>query len=132
MKGAQLGPPIFRVMPRWLLELLTSKFMSSQDKKPGADYVPMRKLAPLGHYDFGLVAEMSGKIESFRPIRAEVLLLGGSKSPAYLKAALDALQRVLPQSHRIELPGLDHAASWNAGIGGRPEALAPVLRRFFG
>ena len=34
MKGAQLGPPMFGVMPRWLLELLTGRYMASQDKKP--------------------------------------------------------------------------------------------------
>src|SRR5712692_2450682 len=33
MKGAQMGPPIFNVMPRWLLELLTSLMMAGEDKK---------------------------------------------------------------------------------------------------
>lgn len=131
MKGAQLGPPMFGVMPRWLLELLTGRYMASQDKKPTGDYVPMRELAPMIHYDFQLVADMSGRIESFAGMRAEALLLGGSKSPAYLKAALDALQQVLLQAERVELPGLDHAASWNADMGGRPEPVAQELRRFF-
>jgi pimeloyl-ACP methyl ester carboxylesterase len=131
MKGAQMGPPIFNVMPRWLLELLTSMLMASEDKKAKGDYVPMRALAPTLHYDFQLVVEMSGKLESFRAIRAGVLLLGGSKSPAFLKAALDTLEKVLPQAKRVELPGLNHAASWNTDRGGQPERVAQELRRFF-
>jgi len=73
----------------------------------------------------------SGKLESLRAIPAEVLLLGGSKSPAFLKLALDALEKVLPHVKRVELPGLGHAASWNADRGGQPEPLAQELRRFF-
>jgi len=74
---------------------------------------------------------MSNKLENFRAVHTEVLLLGGSKSPAYLKAALDALEKVLPQVTRIEFPGLGHAASWNTDRGGQPEPVAQALRRFF-
>lgn len=131
MKGAQMGPPIFNLMPRWLLERLTARYMASEEKKAKGDYTPMRVLAPTLHNDFQLVVEMSGKLESFGSIRAEVLLLGGSKSPAYLKAALDALEKILPHARRVEFPGLDHAASWNSDIGGQPDPVAQELRRFF-
>ncbi len=131
MKGAQMGPPIFNAMPRWLLELLVSMAMKSEDKKGSGGYVSMRALAPTLHYDFQLVVEMSGKLESFKAIRTEVLLLGGSKSPAYLKVALDALEKVLPHVKRVEFPGLNHAASWNTDRGGQPEPVARALRRFF-
>lgn len=131
MKGAQMGPPIFNVIPRWLLELLTSRWMASEDEKAKGGYVPMRTLAPTLHYDFQLVADMSGKLERFRAIRAEVLLLGGSRSPSYLKAALNTLEKVLPQAKRVEFPGLGHAASWNTDIGGQPQRVAEELCRFF-
>jgi pimeloyl-ACP methyl ester carboxylesterase len=135
MKGAQMGPPIFNVMPRWLLELLVSMAMKGEDKKGSDGYVSMRALAPTLHYDFQLVVEMSVKLESFRAIRAEVLLLGGSKSPAFLKVALDALEKVLPHVKRVEFPGLGHAASWNydkqRNPSGKPEVVAQELRRFF-
>src|SRR5215469_4953878 len=131
MKGAQMGPPIFNVIPRLLLELLTNMAMKGEEKKGSGGYVPMRALAPAMHYDFQLVVEMSGKLENFRAVRAEVLLLGGSKSPAYLKAALGALEKVLPHVTRVEFPGLDHAASWNTDRGGQPEPVAQALRRFF-
>jgi hypothetical protein len=63
-----------------------------------------------------------------------VLLLGGSKSPAYLKTALDALENVLPHVQRIEFPGLDHGGSSdasNTNRGGKPELVAQALRQFF-
>lgn len=131
MKGAQMGPPIFNAMPRWLSEPLTKMAMAQDDKNSEGGYVPMRALALTLHYDFQLVVEMSGKLENFRAVPAEVLLLGGGKSPAYLKAALDALEKVLPHVKRIEFAGLDHAASWNTDRGGRPEPVAQELRRFF-
>ncbi len=131
MKAAQMGPPIFNVMPRRLLELLTDMAMKGEEKKGSGGYVPMRALAPAMHYDFQLVVEMSNKLENFRAVHTEVLLLGGSKSPAYLKAALDALEKVLPHVTRIEFPGLGHAASWNTDRGGQPEPVAQALRRFF-
>ena len=131
MKAAQMGPRIMNAMPRWLLELITNMAMKSEEKKGSGGSVPMRELATMLHYDFQLVVEMSGKLESFRTIGAEVLLLGGSRSPAYLKVVLDALEKVLPRVTCIELPGLDHAASWNTDRGGQPGPVAQALRCFF-
>jgi pimeloyl-ACP methyl ester carboxylesterase len=131
MKGSQMGPPIFNLMPRWLLESLTKMMLASEDKKARADDVTMRMLAPTLHYDFQLVIEAEGTLESFRAIRAEVLLLGGSMSPSYLKGALDALENVFPHATRIEFPGLGHGASGNSDRGGQPERVAQQLRPFF-
>jgi pimeloyl-ACP methyl ester carboxylesterase len=135
MKAAQMGPPIFNSMPRWLLELLVKMVMAQEDKKGSGEYLLMRALAPTLQYDFQVVVEMSGALESFRAINAEVFLLGGSKSPAYLKVALDALEKVLPHVTRIEFPGLDHGAAWNydkqRNPGGQPEPVAQELLRFF-
>ena len=131
MKGTQMGPPIFNIIPRGLLERLTTAMMASEEKKAGSDDVTMRMLAPTLHYDFQLATEMEGALERFKAIRAEVLLLGGSKSPAYLKAGLDALENVLPHVTRVELPGLGHGATGNTDRGGRPERAAAVLRQFF-
>ncbi len=131
MKGAQMGPSFFNVMPNRLLEPLVKIAMKVEEKKGSNGYIPMRELAPTLHYDFQLVVEMNEKIDSFSDVSAEVLLLGGSKSPAYLKVALDALEMILPHVRRVEFPGLDHAASWNADRGGQPEVVAGELRRFF-
>lgn len=133
MKGAQLGPPVFNVMPRWLLELITATTIKQEEKERNGN-VTMRELAPTLHYDFQLVAEMAEKVESFKAIRAEVVLLGGSKSPAWLKAALDALAKTLPGAKRIEFPGLDHGGSSDISSTnrfGQPEKVVPELRHFF-
>jgi pimeloyl-ACP methyl ester carboxylesterase len=128
MKASQMGPPIFNLMPRWLLELLTKMMM---DKQIAGDEVTMRMLAPTLHYDFQLVMEMAGALESFKAIGAEMLLLGGSQSPAYFKVALDALATVFPHARRVEFPGLGHGASGPTAMGGKPEVVAQELRRFF-
>jgi pimeloyl-ACP methyl ester carboxylesterase len=132
MKGAEMGPPMLNLIPRWLLERMTTMMMASEDKKASDDDVTMRMLAPTLHYDFQLVIEMDGALESFRALRPEVLLLGGSKSPAYLTRAVDALEKVLPHVTRVEFPGLGHESSGNRDRRGQPERVAEELRRFFG
>lgn len=132
MKGAEMGPPMLNVIPRWLLERMTTMMMASEDKKAGGDDVTMRMLAPTLHYDFQLVIDMAGPLERFRAVHAKVLLLGGGKSPAYLTRAVDALEKVLPDVERVEFPGLGHEASGNADRRGQPGRVARELRRFFG
>ena len=131
MKSAEMGPAFFRSLPNWLLERLTGAAMAAEEKKAQPGDVTMRMLAPALRQDFTLVAEMAGPAERFRGIQAEPILLGGSKSPAYLKAALDALQAVAPQAERVTFPGLDHGATGPTAQGGKPEMVAPVLARFF-
>jgi pimeloyl-ACP methyl ester carboxylesterase len=130
MRASGMGSRLFGLIPRRLLELLTSRYMAGQDRKGAGEYEPMRMLAPLLRYDFGLVAEVGGTVDRFASLDREVLLLGGSRSPTYLKTALADLDRVLPRVRRVELPGLDHAASWNTDVGGRPAPLAQALRSF--
>lgn len=134
MLGAQMGPPMLHVMPRWLLESFTKKAMASEEANPNGSYVSMRALAPTLRYDFQVVVKMSENLERFRALHTNVLLLGGSKSPAYLKTALDTLEKMLPHATRIEFPGLDHGGSSDASStnrGGQPERVAQELRRFF-
>jgi pimeloyl-ACP methyl ester carboxylesterase len=135
MKGLELGGPIMNAMPNWLLESLTNATMKSQDKKAGPDEITMRKLAPTLHYDGLLIAEMSGQLERFRAVKAEVLLLGGSKGLPFLKPSLAALEKTLPHVvRRVEFPGLEHGGSNNpsqTNRGSKPELVAQELRHFF-
>jgi len=132
MHAAKMGPPIFKLIPRWPLEQLTRAAMASEDKRARPEDVTMRALAPTLHYDFQLITEMEGALDTFRAVEADVLLLGGSKSPAYLKASVDALEKVLPQATRVELPGLDHGATGNSDRGGRPGLVAAKVGEFLG
>jgi pimeloyl-ACP methyl ester carboxylesterase len=131
MQGAQMGPSIFRALPRWLLISLTKIMMKNQAKKAKSGEITYPDLAPTLHYDFALIVEMSERLDSFKDVPAEVLLLGGSQSPTYLKYALDSLEKILPHVKRIEFPGLDHNGSGNREWGGQPERVAQELRTFF-
>jgi hypothetical protein len=111
--------------------------LASEDKGAAPGDVTMRMLAPTLHYDFELVLGSQGALDRFAAISADVLLLGGTTSPAHLQASVDALERVLPRAERIKLVGLGHSASGNAadpmtGRGADPGRVARELRRFFG
>ena len=131
MKGVPLLSDFFSAMPRWLLEIMTNKMISFEDKKGGGNYVSFRELAPTLHHDGQVIIEMSGQQESLKAIRAEVLLLGGSKSTAFLKAGMASVAKVLPHARRVEFPGLNHSSTWNTDIGGKPQLVARELQRFF-
>jgi pimeloyl-ACP methyl ester carboxylesterase len=131
MRGAEMGPAWFRALPKALTARLVGMAMAQEAKRPAGMYPTMRELASTLHADFAVVAQSSGRLDDYRSIRAEVLLMGGSKSPAYLKRALADLAGVLHGAKRVELEGLDHAASWNSDVRGHPEAVAAELRRFF-
>jgi pimeloyl-ACP methyl ester carboxylesterase len=133
MLGLELMPPVIKVIPRPVLKWLSNLAMKSEDKKAGPDTVTMRALAPTVYYEGVLLAEMAGQLDTFADVRAEVLLLGGSKGLAFLKPALDDLARTLPDNRRVEFAGLDHGGSAdvsNANRGGKPEVVAPELRGF--
>jgi pimeloyl-ACP methyl ester carboxylesterase len=131
MKGAPLISDMFSAMPRFLIEFMTKRMLSFEAKKSADDYGSFTLLAPTLHHDGRVISQMSGQQERLRAIRAKVLLLGGSKSTAFLKAGLDSVAKVLPQARRIEFPGLNHSSTWNRDVRGKPEAVAQELRQFF-
>ncbi|NBD24894.1 alpha/beta fold hydrolase [Paenibacillus glycinis] len=134
LKGLQLGGPVLNAIPRWLLETMTNKMMVAEDKKAKQGDVTMSMLAPTLHYDGRLLVEMTGKLDRYKTLRADTLLLGGSRGLPYLKPALDALEKTLPRAKRLELPGLDHGGACDvsqSNRGGKPELVAQELRRFF-
>ena len=135
MLGPQMGPPIMKYIPRPLLEAFVNKLLAQEDKEGSGEYLPMRALAPTLHHDGQLLMAMSGTLERFRAMRIEVLLLNGSKSPAFQRFSVEALEKVLPHVRRVELPGLGHSGAWNydkqRNPSGRPELVAQELRRFF-
>jgi pimeloyl-ACP methyl ester carboxylesterase len=137
MQGSQIGPPIFNVMPRWLLERLTKMMVAAEEKRANPGDVTFGALAPTLRYDVQVIMDTKGALERYRGIEAEVLLLGGGKSrPPFLRRVLDSLERVLPHVRRVEFAGLGHGAAGNtddprSGRGARPELVAQEMRRFF-
>jgi pimeloyl-ACP methyl ester carboxylesterase len=115
-------------VPRFLLLILFTLILRIDAMIVKGDDVQLKDLIPTLDYDIELVNDTEGKLENFKDVSAEVLLLGGSKSQLFLKNSLDALSKVLPHVNRIELPGLDHKSAMNSG---KPERIAQELRRFF-
>jgi pimeloyl-ACP methyl ester carboxylesterase len=129
MLEAHLAPPAARSIPRFVMERLTALAMKAEERKAAPDDVTMRALAPTLHHDFRLIHEVAGRADMFDDVSADVVLLGGSKSDAFFRASLDALQRTLPHATRIDLPGLDHGGSTDRD--GKPQEVATALLPFF-
>jgi pimeloyl-ACP methyl ester carboxylesterase len=75
-----------------------------------------------------VVDAVAGKFETFKHVKTELLLIGGSRSKPVLKRALKALHRLLPQSRFVQLPGVGHIAAENNG---KPQMVAQALKAFF-
>lgn len=125
MKGLDASP-IFRFVPRFVLEPIFKLVLKNEDLKEGD--VPISMLIPTMHYDVQLVLETEGLLPIFGSVKAETLLLGGGRSQAFLRLALDALSTTLARSHRITFSALDHMGPDNSG---KPARVAEELRRFF-
>jgi len=125
-----LGPGVLAVVPRPLLRLASKTVLALDRRRVRAPYAPLHELLPAMRFDFRAVQELAGKLGALASVNAEVLLLGGSKSPRYLRDALAALEQTLPRRQRLELAGLDHSAPWNLDRGGRPEVVAKAIREF--
>jgi hypothetical protein len=80
------------------------------------------------HYDGMLISEMAGRLDLFRHMQIETLLLRGTRSIDYLIAAVDALSAALPRARRVVLSGAGHLAADDSGT---PMRVAEELRRFF-
>jgi len=128
MKGGQMGSAAMNAMPHWLLSVLTRPMANWT---PKGDYIAFADLAPALHYEGHEIVAMSGSLDMMKDVHAAVLLLGGSKSSALIKDALTRVERAVPGTQRIELPGLNHSAPWNKQVRGKPESVARALRGFF-
>jgi pimeloyl-ACP methyl ester carboxylesterase len=105
MKAAQLTPRLFNVIPRPLLELLTRLGLAVERIHGTGEYASMRELAASLPYDIKVAVDATARIDSFRDVKTDVLLIGGSKSPTFLKAALGKLETILPNAKRVEISG---------------------------
>jgi pimeloyl-ACP methyl ester carboxylesterase len=129
LRGTKTAPTPLRHAPRAILEPLLRSMLrrsASAPHAPGDGTVA--DIVPTLHYDALIVAASEGRLEAFSRIDAQVLLLGGGKSPAYLKTALAGLERTLPHSQRIQLRASGHAAPDNNS---QPTFVGEKLRAFF-
>jgi pimeloyl-ACP methyl ester carboxylesterase len=113
---------------RVLLWPLRQAARTGSARRLDPDEVALRALVPTMRYDAQLVVDSEGTLGDYAKLATPVLLLGGSRSASYLSRTLDALQQVLPNATRIELPGVGHTAPDNTGD---PLRVADQLRGFF-
>lgn len=118
---------VVEIAPRSALVWLSRQILRRDAENVKGDDVPLQELLQTFHFDYQLVVEMQGTLESFKAVAADVLLLGASNSPAFLRRTLDALEDVIPNVHRVELQGLSHAAALD---GGKPERVAQELKKY--
>ncbi|MBL7261567.1 alpha/beta fold hydrolase [Paractinoplanes lichenicola] len=120
LRTAGTAPAPLRMLPGPVARLLAAAVLKAD---PG-----MRDLLPGIRYDFNVVGGMDGKMTDFAHLDKPMLLLSGTKSPAFLRTAIRELAGVLPRATHVEFDGLDHAGPWNSG---RPDLVAAALREFF-
>lgn len=117
------------MLPRFILVPLMKMAIKGEAMHAKDDDTSLKVLIPTMHFDSQLVIETEGKLESFKALKARLLLLGGTRSTSYLRAILDVLHKTLPHSHRVEIPRTGHLAADNDG---KPEVVATELKHFFG
>ncbi|HWA94883.1 MAG TPA: alpha/beta hydrolase [Terracidiphilus sp.] len=131
MKGWGMLPnTMVSKLPRFLLARSFKQAMEQEKEDFTPSETALETLIPTQSYDYKLIVESKGMLESHRVAHAEVLLLGGSKSPEILKRSLDRLEDVIPHAKRMEMKGMGHMGP--AGHNGEPEKVAEALREFFG
>jgi pimeloyl-ACP methyl ester carboxylesterase len=117
----------FARTPRFIHTPLLRAGLRLQAAPPPGD-VPAAALVPTQHFDMALVREMADTVDDYAALDADVLLLGGGRSPRFLGRSLDALAATLPRSRRVTYPDLGHSAPDNDGD---PVRVAATLREFF-
>jgi pimeloyl-ACP methyl ester carboxylesterase len=117
-----------QVVPRGLLTRMFRLALREDAKDKRSGEPRLRDLIPTQSLDYRLVREARGTLDSVTASGADVLLLGGSRSPPALKHVLDVLSHRLSGAERHELPGLGH----DAAIDGRKQVarVAAEIRRF--
>lgn len=81
---------------------------------------------PTLKYDVQLVEETECNLENFKNLYADILLLGGSKSPIFLKHSLSARNKRLPNVTCKLVEGLGHDSAQNYG---KPEVIAQEIKK---
>ena len=121
-------PSLFRALPSFITAPLINMGIKKREKSNSGGDVPLKDLIPTFHYDRIIVADATDIIEKSKKIRADILLLGGTKSKKFLRRALNELASALPAAKRVTFKGLGHIAASN---GEKPAVIAKELRDFF-
>ncbi|TCC34624.1 alpha/beta fold hydrolase [Kribbella sindirgiensis] len=114
LKGTDLLP--FRASPLlWAVSLLLVHGPRSRET---------REMMPTTPGEIAEIVRLDSDAGRYAGIASRTLLLGGSKSPAYLTGVLPRLATILPNAEFRVLPDLDH----NAPDENAPDAIAQQIR----
>ena len=119
IKGLRLNASMNLVPARMIAGLMHLAMRGSE----GSEMATLVYTFPL---DMALVKGLESTSEKYLDIRAETLLIGGNKSPAYLRDALRILAKTIPGAKLREIQGLSH----NAPDTDAPEIIAGGLKQF--
>jgi pimeloyl-ACP methyl ester carboxylesterase len=132
MRAAEMGPGVMRAIPVPLMRAMTRRMLAADGRKDRqAGDATMTELAQALRQDLAIIAEQADGLADFRAIRAQTLVLDGTKSRPYLHDAVEALAATIPGARRVSIPGVDHGATQNRDEWGKPDLVAPVLAEFF-
>jgi pimeloyl-ACP methyl ester carboxylesterase len=118
-KGLQLS--WVSKLPRWLLAPMVYLLLRGDQGRE------MVELLPTLVRDAREAQRLDSTYRRYQNITAKALLLGGSRSPAYLLDVLPIVAKTIADAQSIVLPRLDH----NAPDENAPELVAAALRQFF-
>jgi pimeloyl-ACP methyl ester carboxylesterase len=121
-------PGAFFKLPDFIMKIFFKLVLIQDERSVKDDDVTIEDLMPTLKFDVQLVNETEGKLDNFKNVQAEVLLMGGSKSNLFLKQSLETLEKLLPNGKRIELQGLDHDSAQDYG---KPEIIAQEIKSFY-
>ena len=118
----------FYKLPDFIMKIFFRIVLAQDERSVKEDDVTIADLMLTLKFDVQLVNETEGKLDNFKNAKADVLLMGGSKSSLFLKQSLKTLEKLLPHVKRIELQGLDHDSAQDYG---KPEIIVQEIKSFF-
>jgi hypothetical protein len=95
-----------------------------EDIKKSPDWKDMERVGHTLVYDFEVLGDGSVPLDVGKNIAMPTLIMDGEKSFNFMHTAANTLGRIIPGALRKTLKDQTHEVS--------PEALAPVLKDFFG
>lgn len=118
----------FYKLPDFIMKIFFKLILIQDERSVKAEDITIEELMPTLKFDVQLVNETKGKLDNFKNVQAEVLLMGGSKISLLIKYSQETLEKLLRQVKRIELQGLDHDSAQDYG---KPEIIAQEIKSFY-
>jgi pimeloyl-ACP methyl ester carboxylesterase len=115
-------------LPSFILAPLFNFMIKKQLNNKQENELALQDLIPTFHHDLIITRKATQLIAEAKNLQADVLLLQGSKSKAFLKQPLDRLAAAIPHVRRSEIENQGHLAADNSG---NPQQVAEELRHFF-